>query len=131
MKALLKLESMGEYEKENNRASYRTLVERFIGDIVLCNNVVEVDEYLYDNVVVGNLYNEEQDEYVEIFQYYLCNVSQCEIEMLRELTQDNNDIILAYSDILECYVLMVDHFGTSWNYVLTSVPLVETYEECE
>ena len=38
MKALLKLDSMGKYEKENNRASYRTLVDRFIGDLVLCDN---------------------------------------------------------------------------------------------
>lgn len=29
---LLKLESMGEYEKENGYASYDTIVERFIGD---------------------------------------------------------------------------------------------------
>ena len=131
MKALLKLESMGQYEKENNRASYRTLVERFIGDIVLCNNIVDIDVDIWDNVEVGHLYDEETDEYTEIFQYYLCNVSQYEIEALRELTKNNNDIILTYSNVLECYVLMVDHWGTSWNYVLTSVPLVDTYEECE
>lgn len=131
MRALLKLDNMGDYEKENNRASYKTLVDRFIGDRILCNNIVDVDEYLYDNVVVGNLYNEEQDEYVEIFQYFICNVSNWEIETLKELTKDNNDIIIAYSDILDCYVLMVDHWGTSWDYVLTSVPLVDTYEECE
>lgn len=131
MKALLKLESMGQYEKENNRASYRTLVERFIGDIVLCNNIVDIDVDIWDNVEVGHLYDEETDEYTEIFQYYLCNVSQYEIEALRELTKNNNDIILTYSNVLECYVLMVDHWGTSWDYVLTSVPLVDTYEECE
>ena len=131
MRALLKLDSMGEYEKENSRASYRTLVERFIGDIVLCNNIRDIDESIDYNVEVGQLYNEETDEYVEIFQYYLCNVTQCEIEMLRELTKNNNDIILAYSNVLDCYVLMVDHWGTSWDYVLTSVPLVDTYEECE
>ena len=121
---------MGDYEKENNRASYKTLVDRFVGNRVLCNNIVDIDEFLYDNVVVGNLYNEEQDEYVEIFQYFICNVNYWEIETLRELTQDNNDIIIAYSNVLDCYVLMVDHWGTSWDYVLTSIPLVDTFEEC-
>ena len=131
MKALLKLESMGQYEKENNRASYKTLVDRFIGDIVLCNNIVDIDEDLWNNVEVGQLYNEETDEYTEIFQYFVCNVSEWEIETLKELTKDNNDIIIAYSYVLDTHILMVDHFGTGWDYVLTSVPLVDTYEECE
>ena len=130
MKALLKLKDMGNYELENGKASYKTLVDRFVGNRVLCNNIVDIDEFIYDNVVVGNLYNEETDEYVEIFQYFVCNVSDWEIETLKELTQDNNDIILAYSNVLDTHVLMVDHFGTSWDYVLTSVPLVDTYEEC-
>ena len=37
---LLKNEKMGDYEKEQGFASYRTLVNYFIGDIVLCNNIV-------------------------------------------------------------------------------------------
>ena len=131
MKALLKLNSMGEYELKNGRASYKTLVDRFVGNRVLCNNIVDIDEFIYDNVVVGNLYNEETDEYVEIFQYFVCSLTDWEIEMLKELTQDNNDIIIAYSNVLDTHILMVDHFGTSWDYVLTSVPLVDTYEECE
>jgi hypothetical protein len=131
MKALLKLESMGEYELENGKASYKTLVDRFVGNRVLCNNIVDIDEFIYDNVEVGNLYNEESDEYVEIYQYFICRLTESEIETLRELTQNNNDVIIAYSDVLDCHVLMVDHFGTSWDYVLTSVPLVDTYEECE
>ena len=131
MKALLKLKDMGEYELENGRASYKTLVDRFVGNRVLCNNIVDIDETIWENVVVGNLYNEETEEYVEIFQYFVCNLTYWEVETLRELTQNNNDIIIAYSNVLDCYVLMVDHFGTSWDYVLTSVPLVDTYEECE
>lgn len=127
MKALLKLDSMGEYEKEHNRASYRTLVDRFIDNIVLCNNIADIDRdiFEYRNIKVGKV-----DEHTDIFQYYLCNVSEWTIETLKELTKDNNDIILAYSDVLDCDVLMVDHFGTSWDYVLTSVPLVDDYKDC-
>jgi hypothetical protein len=132
MKALIKNENkMNNYEIENKRASYKTLVEYFIGDIVLCNNIQDIDESIWENVIIGNLYNEEYDEYIEIFQFYLCNVNEFDIKYLKELTKDNNDIILSYSDTLDCNVLMVDHYGTSWSYVLTSVPLVETYEELE
>lgn len=126
MKALLKLDSMGNYEKEQGFASYRTLVDRFIGNIVLCNNIVDIEDYsIYENIQVGTL-----DENTDIFQYYLCNVNEWDIETLKELTKDNNDIILSYSDKLDCNVLMVDHFGTSWDYVLTSVPLVDNIEDC-
>ena len=79
----------------------------------------------YRNIKVGKV-----DENTDIYQYFLCNVSEWAIEQLKELTKDNNDIILAYSDVLECNVLMVDHWGTSWDYVLTSVPLVDDYKDC-
>lgn len=126
MKALLKLDSMGNYEKEKGFASYRTLVDRFIGNIVLCNNITEIEDYsIYENIQVGTL-----DENTEIFQYYLCNVNEWDIKTLKELTKDNNDIILSYSNRLDCDVLMVDHYGTSWDYVLTSVPLVDNIEDC-
>lgn len=132
MKALIKNENkMNSYEIENKRASYKTLVEYFIGNRVLCNNIVNIDEDLYCNIEIGNIYDEENDNYVEIFQYYLCHLNEWDIETLKELTQDNNDIIVAYSYLLECHVLMVDHWGTSWDYVLTNVPLVDTYEELE
>lgn len=131
MKALLKLDSMGEYELKNGKASYKTLVDRFIGDIVLCNNIQDIDYDFWGNIEVGNVYNEETEEQVEIYQFFLCNVGNWEIETLKELTKDNNDIIIAYSNLLDTHVLMVDHWGTSWDYVLTSVPLVDTYEECE
>ena len=40
-------------------------------------------------------------------------------------------IILSYSNLLECDVLCVDHWGTSWDYVLTDVKLFDSYEELE
>lgn len=142
--ALLKSATMGEYEKEQGRASYRTIIKYFCGDIVLCNNIVEIDESVYDNMIqedTTKYYNENgeeisEDEYYndenayaendtpEIFQYYLCNLSEYDREQLQKA-----DIILSYSDKLDCDVLCVDHFGTSWDYVLTDVPLFDTYEE--
>ena len=39
---LLKNDKMGNYEKEQGFASYRTLVDYYVGDIVLCNNIIEI-----------------------------------------------------------------------------------------
>ena len=142
---LLKNEDMGSYELEQGHASYRTIIERFIGDIVLCNNIVNVDGSIYDNMQNGFYYrdvetgeektqeeynNDESGkidiEYCDIYQYYLCNVSKYEEEQLIKA-----GVILSYSDMLETDVLCVDHFGTSWDYVLTNVKLFDTYEELE
>lgn len=117
---LLKNEKMGVYELEKGFASYKTIVERFIGDIVLCNNIVNIDESIFENV------RGELGKDVEIFQYYLCNIGQWEAEQLEKM-----GIITSYSDKLDCDVLLVDHFGTSWDYVLTDAKLFDTFEELE
>lgn len=141
---LLKSDEMGEYEKEQGRASYRTIISYFIGDIVLCNNIINEDDSVYYNMMdkqETKYYNEDgeeisEDEYYndenayieiyqpEIFQYYLCNISEWNREKLQQA-----GVILSYSDKLDCDVLCVDHFGTSWDYVLTDVKLFDTYEE--
>ena len=119
---LLKSEKMGDYEKEHNRASYRTLVEYYIGDIVLCNNIVDVDHNVINNIDISE--DHEEIENFEIFQYYLCNLSTSDRELAKKA-----GLILSYSEVLDCDVLCVDHWGTSWDYVLTDVELVDTYEE--
>ncbi len=140
---LLKSEKMGEYEKEQGFASYRTIIERFIGDIVLCNNIIDIDTSIYDNMKNGIKYinyetgeehteeeynNDESGkievEHEDIYQYYLCHISEYEEEQLLKA-----GVILSYSDMLECDVLCVDHYGTSWDYVLTNAKLFDTYEE--
>lgn len=140
---LLKNDKMGKYEKEQGVASYRTIIEQFCSDIVLCNNIVNVDESIWENMQNGSYYIDtktgeevsEEDynndttgkieiEYKEIYQYYLCNITDYEKELLLK-----SGIILSYSNLLECDVLCVDHWGTSWDYVLTNVKLFDTYEE--
>lgn len=128
-KFYLREEDRNEEEKKTGYASYKSLVNRYIHDLVLCNNIAEIDESIWDNIQVGKLYNEENDEYIEIYQYYLCDLSKADILSLKEITNDNNDIIISYSDKLECDVLMVDHFGTSWDYVSTSLKLTDNIDD--
>ena len=139
---LLKNGKMGSYEKEQGWASYRTIVNQFIGDLVLCNNIIDVDSSVYDNMDIQERYFDENDneiteeEYFEndnaycdnsccdIYQYYLCNLSPYAKEQCK-----NAGLLLSYSDKLDCDVLCVTHWGTSWDYVLTNVRLFDTWEE--
>ena len=51
------------------------------------------------------------------------------IEKLQKLKC--KDVVIAWSEKLEEYVLMVDHFGTSWDYVLTNIEYTTNYEEAD
>lgn len=55
----------------------------------------------------------EQDEQLEIYQYYM--VSDSGADIIKDFTDDP----LFYLPVLDVYVWGVTHFGTSWDYVLT------------
>lgn len=123
---LLKSDKMGQYEREQGYASYKTIVDYFIGDIVLCNKVAEIDDSIFENIEYDYKKYGELMENFDIYQYYLCNLSDWEKERAIRF-----GLIVSYSDTLDCDVLCVDHFGTSWDYVLTNVKLFDTYEELQ
>ena len=118
-----KIEDRNDMEKKDY-ASYRTLVHNFVDNLVLCNNILELDEFLFDNIVVGKI-----GEDTEIYQAYIIDIANYNIEYLQENLENTNDIIIAYSNMLDCYVLLVDHFGTGWDYVSTDVKLTDSMEE--
>ena len=111
------LEDLNEYERKNNKISYRRLIER-LGRVWLFNNAPQLSEYDFE-FEVNNDYDEENDEYIDIYQYYLIDINPYLIEKLQDLKC--KDVIIAWSEKLENHVLFVDHFGTSWDYVLTSI----------
>ena len=59
----------------------------------------------------------EQDNTPEIFQYFV--ISSYGAQILQELT----DEIVYYLPVIDCYVWGVTHWGTSWDYVLTDIPI--------
>lgn len=149
---------VSDYALQYGRLDYGTLAKCF--DCVLCNNIPQVDPYIFDNIESGDLetfyYDGEEisrddfderlekiedeisslsihDDYAkieelenekekfetlenEIFQYFI--VSDNALELLRECNE-----LVFYSDLLGCYIWGVCHFGTSWDYVLTSLSL--------
>lgn len=119
-------EDLNEEELKTGRVSYKRLVDRYVGDIVLCNNITDVDDGIWDNVDASDLIDEDGDEVsdLDIYQYYLCNVGEWQKEQLK-----GTGVILSYSNVLDCDVLMVQHWGTSWDYVMTDIEWTENLEE--
>lgn len=97
-------------KKVFGRVSYEFAVS-FIQNKVLMNNIPKLDENIWENI--PNVFNEEEDEYEyhDIYQWYLTDLSDSEAEWL----QETFEVILAYSEMLERWILCVDHFGTSWD----------------
>lgn len=110
------LKDLNKEEIKTNRISYRRLIER-IGNIWLFNNAPKLSDYDFE-FEIGSDYDEENDEYLDIYQYYLIDTNQYCIDKLNEI--NCNDVIIAWSEKLENYVLCVTHFGTSWDYIMTN-----------
>jgi hypothetical protein len=113
---------ISEYGLENGYIDYRTLAKCF--DAVLVNDITKLfyadvnGEYNEPELVNGCDYNEEYEEYEEVYQYYI--ISDNGANILKELT----DEIVYYIPLLDCYVWGVTHYGTAWDYVLTDIKLV-------
>lgn len=121
----IRTDKLTDYEKQNNSVSYAHIIERYVDDMVLCNNIIEADYSVYDNMSV-NAYDEETDEYTEIYQWFICSaLDEYDIKALNHF-----GVITSYSNLLDCDVICVNHWGTSWDYVLTEAIPTEDYDIC-
>jgi len=114
------------YGIEHGYLDYRTLAE-MVEDMVLCNGIIRntwesCGEW---EVWSGTDYDEETDSYAEVYQEFI--VSNFGADVLHRFT----DELVYYNEELDLNVWCITHFGTSWDYVLTDVELVEcdTLEE--
>lgn len=104
---------ISQYGLQNGYVDYYTLARAF--DAVLANHIISGTDRDSWECVNGCEYDEETDEFAEIFQYYIISVPGANI--LTEFT----DEIIFYNEELDLYVWGVTHFGTSWDYVLTDI----------
>ena len=109
------------YGVKNNRVDYRALAKSF--DAVLCNDITKLfystinNEYNEIEYYNGTDYNEEEDYYYDVYQYYV--ISSYGAEILERYTNE----IVYYLPAIDIYVWGVTHFGTSWDYVLTDIKI--------
>ena len=99
------------------QTTYSIAINWLRPSLVLCNNIAEIDQSVFDNARFS-FYDEEEETETEIFQWYLTNLSLDDVEWMEK---NFPDMKFTYSDLLDCFVLCVDHFGTAWDYVPTSI----------
>lgn len=98
--------------------NYKVATQWLNGSLILCNDIVNIDPSVFENLRFET-YDEETGEYTEIYQYFLTNYDEGDVEFLEQ----HFNLLFSYSDMLDLYVLCVDHFGTSWDYVATETDL--------
>ena len=103
-----------DYAIENGYLDYATLAKAF--DTVLNNDIIGVYPEYWEPVS-GEIYNDETDDYYEVFQWYI--ISESGAEILQRCTNE----IVYYNEKLNMYLWGVTHWGTSWDYVLTDIKL--------
>ena len=111
-----------ELQGQTVRCNYSQIFQD--SSLILCNNILQVDEYLFDNIENGDFityYDEDGNECDEenaveqyekdVYQWYLIDDNTA--ERLKRSTEE----LIFYSEKLGVYVLGVTHFGTEWDYV--------------
>ena len=106
---------VSDYGLEHGYLDYYTLSE-ILGDCILNNTIIE-ETSGYWEVANGDIYDEETDEYYDIYQYYIIT------DRAYNFLAEHTDEIVFYNEKLDMYLWGITHFGTAWDYVLTDIPL--------
>ena len=106
---------MKELQNEKQEAlfytTYKEAVNWLHNNFIMQNDIAEIDSQVYDFM----RFNLEDGEgnCTEIFQYYLTDCSNEDVLFLERYF----GLLFTYSPLLDKYILCVDHWGTSWDYV--------------
>lgn len=103
-----------EEKLEELEAYLEELKERFDNDEDVQGLIDETQE---------NIDTLNEEHYEDIFQYYIISGAGAQI------LEDYTDEIVFYNEELDLYVWGVTHYGTSWDYVLTNIPLNCGYDD--
>lgn len=104
-------EEVSKYGLDNGYLDYLTL-SKIIGPCIM-NNYLRAETMEDWEIVAGDLGASD------IYQDYI--ISEYGYEFLAE----NTDELVFYNERLHVYIWGIAHFGTSWDYVLTNVKLIE------
>lgn len=123
-----------ETKKQPYYTTYAEAIKWLGNSYILCNNIVDIDSSVYDNMRFSD-YDEKTESYAEIYQWFISDCSEDDVEYLER----NFGLLFTYSDLLDKYILCVDHWGTSWGYVHCEVltygnedgmyPRIKSYKE--
>lgn len=91
--------------------NYRVATQWLNNSFIMCNHIAEIDNSIYDNMQFDTC--DEDGNYIDIYQWFLTDCSEGDMKYLR----DTFGLKFTYSELLDVFVLCVDHYGTSWDYV--------------
>lgn len=98
-------------EIKEKRTDYASMIDFCCDSLILNNEIMpELQKNGFEfDLYCGTDYNDETDEFAEIYQNYL--ISERDAERLAEYTNE----IVFYNEALDIYILAVTHFGTAWH----------------
>lgn len=138
LKMYVKMEDLNEYEKEHNKISFKRLFDKLFTDAILCNNITKLfyaninGEYNEPQIEIGTDYDEENDEYVDIYQYFIVDFSSWTYSKMQELSEQlGKEFVMYYIETLDIYVIGITHLGTYWDYVLTDIEPTEDIKKAD
>lgn len=129
-------ENVSSYGLENGYVDYKCLSD-IVGNMILNNNIIkyEIDyweclngsDIRYYNTSTGEYmeyddienWDDIEESYLDIYQYYI--ITRYGYEILEKFT----DEIVYYNEELDIYLWGITHYGTSWDYVLTDIKIVD------
>lgn len=97
--------------------TFAVAVEWLGNALIRCNHIWGIDYSVAENIRF-KLYDDE-DNAKEIVQSYITDCSEEDVVYLEK----HFGLLFTYSELLECYILCVDHIGTAWDYVMIETDL--------
>lgn len=117
--------TMNATETKTMYTDYKTAVHWCNNALIMCNNIPQIDPTVIDNARFA-WYDEETETETEVFQWFITDCSQWDVEYLEEHFPG---LLFTYSDLLDCFILCVDHFGTVWDGVRIETTLPNAARE--
>lgn len=109
-------QEISQYGIENGYVDYAAFSKAF--DAVLNNNIIQMTQEIgFWELVNGSDYDEEEDTFAEVFQWYIVS------DQGASIIETHTDELLYYNEELDMYVWGVTHWGTAWDYVLTDIEI--------
>lgn len=90
------------------KTNYWTAVNFCNNHMVICNDIPNIDSTVFDNMRFD--YFDENGDAVDIFQWFITDCTESDVKFLEK----SFGLLFTKSDLLGCFILCVDHYGTSW-----------------
>lgn len=97
--------------ERNYKTNYRVATQWMNNSYIMCNHIAQIDCTVYDNIRFS--LEDEDGNPIEIYQWFITDCSNDDVYYLEEAF----GLHFTFSELLDCYILCVPHWGTSWDYV--------------